>query len=376
MTALFIFQIIMLLRSSSEASAFQPITWLQSAHGQCSFRDQRQRWICGTRRSWRVVNCRSSWLHATSITKSSKEPYCIEDECFVPDDDRSLDDASLYSSTITTVVSPNGAPFTTLATSSSLDEDRRRMTSRGQLSPQGIIDGLLYVIPIVAPILAYCSYTNVQSAFVQFIDLLSKAKWVAVDGGLYQTQIITPAINGIVVPSVAVLFATLVTNTVTTLRQRQLSIRTSLNMEASELRILQSMVDSFPTENDDDDNYNHDEVPSISDYQDQCRRYLMQYTIRILAESQGTVNYNTLEYSGSIDSEMNALLSKLNELSRIEHQKSLSRMNPHLLSESYAAITRLNSERSTRISALQSVRSFSHNPTFYCSYTCYQHKQR
>jgi poly(A) polymerase Pap1 len=229
------------------------------------------------------------------------------------------------------------------------------MSSRGLLSPQGIIDGLLYIIPIVAPILAYYSYTNVQSAFVQFIDLLSNAKWVAVDGGLYQTQIITPAINGIVVPSVAVLFATLV---VTTLRQRQLSIRTSLNMEASELRLLQSMVDSFPTVNDDD-NDNHNKVPSISDYQDQCRRYLMQYTIRILAESQGTVNYNTLEYSGSIDSEMNALVSKLNELSRIEHQQSLTRMNPHLLSESYAAITRLNSERSTRISALQSVRPYS-----------------
>jgi hypothetical protein len=352
----FLFQnIILVLRSSCKVSAFQPFLWtLQSAHGQCSFRYPSQR------RWGRAVNCRLSWLHASSsITESSKEPYCIEDECFVPDeDDSSSEDASLYSSTITTVVSPNGAPFTTLATSSSLDEHRRRMSRRGQLSSQGVIDGLLYVIPIVAPILAYCTYTNVQSAFVQLIDLLSNAKWVAVDGGLYQTQIITPAINGIVVPSVAVLFATLVTNTVTTLRQRQLSIRTSLNMEASELRILQSMVDSFPTDNDDDDNDNHDEVPSISDYQDQCRRYLMQYTIRILAESQGTVNYNTLEYSGSIDSEMNALVSKLNELSRIEHQNSLTRMNPHLLSESYAAITRINSERSTRISALQSVRPY------------------
>lgn len=205
---LFLFQ---LLKSSSEVSAFQPFLWaLQSAHGQCSFRyyPSQQRCTtttCCTGRRWaRVMNCRLSWLHlraSSSITESSKEPYCIEDECFVPEGDSSSEDASLYSSTITTVVSPNGAPFTTLATSSSLDEHRRRMSSRGLLSPQGIIDGLLYIIPIVAPILAYYSYTNVQSAFVQFIDLLSNDKWVAVDGGLYQTQIITPAINGTVVPS-------------------------------------------------------------------------------------------------------------------------------------------------------------------------------
>jgi hypothetical protein len=359
MIALFLFQISFLLRSPPKLFAFRPVERTLPKNFRCTFTEsnQPQLWSCSSPRRWtEVVVPRSSYLHSTSSTKRSRDPYCVEDQCYVPDDDSSADDSSLYSSTTTTIVNPNGAPFTTLMTSSFIDDGRKKMQSRGQFAPQDLIDGLLYVIPVVAPILAYCSYTNVQSAFVQFIDLLSNAKWVVVDGGLYQTQIITPAINGIVVPSVAVLFATLVTNTVTTLRQRQLSIRTSLNMEASELRILQSMVDSFPVDNDaDHDDDDDDEVPSISDYQDQCRRYLMHYAIRILAESQDTVNYSTLEYSGSIDSEMNALVSKLNELSRIEHQRGLSRMSPHLLSESYAAITRLNSERATRISALQSV---------------------
>ena len=207
------------------------------------------------------------------------------------------------------------------------------------------------------------------------------------DGGLYQIQIITPAINGIVVPSISILFATLVSNTVTALRQRQLDLRTKINMEASELRVLSSFVDSYP--------------PGFE--RNKCRAYLMQYTSRLIAESRSDVVLNSLEFTGSMESEMNGFVATLNDLSMMppaaapvpvvassssssgnknnsttddfgceqeassiaststrQSSASTSTSIPQsrpaelLLSESYAAVMRLNAERSTRISALQS----------------------
>ena len=189
------------------------------------------------------------------------------------------------------------------------------------------------------------------------------------DGGLYQIQIITPAINGIVVPSISILFATLISNTVTALRQRQLDVRTKINTEASELRVLSSMVDSFP--------------PSFE--RNKCRAYLMQYTSRLINESRSDVVLTLLEYTGSMESEMNGFLATLNDLSSMppapvaatvtattntntntndssrnnddccyENDNKSVRPAELLLSESYAAVMRLNAERSTRISALQS----------------------
>ena len=196
-----------------------------------------------------------------------------------------------------------------------------------------------------------------------------------------------PTFTIIVVPSISILFATLISNTVTALRQRQLDVRTKINTEASELRVLSSMVDSFP--------------PSFE--RNKCRAYLMQYTSRLIAESRSDVVLNSLEYTGSMESEMNGFLATLNELTALSSSElrpantiiavppmvaatatastttttapngrraTTPHENSHtntttknrsgarpadlLLSESYAAVMRLNAERSTRISALQS----------------------
>ena len=205
------------------------------------------------------------------------------------------------------------------------------------------IEIALKYIPIVSPILAFLTYERTAEVFDVIIEALSDRNWVAVDGGQYQTQIITPAVNGIVVPAIALLFATLISNTINTLRQRQLDIRTTLNTEAGEMRTLQSMVDSFPQD--------------IVD-QMHLREYLIQYTSRLIAESQPGVNIAQLEFSGSTDSEMNGFMAKLNEINVMSFGKKdgsgASALPPSLLSECYGAVTRLYAERSSRISALQS----------------------
>jgi len=218
---------------------------------------------------------------------------------------------------------------------------------------------ILVYIPVVSPILAFCTYGDTARIFALLIEFFHSMdinrNWIPVDGGAYQIKIITPAINGIVVPTISILFATLISSTVTALTQRQLDVRTNLNMEASELRVLDQMVDSFP--------------PSFE--RNKCRAYLMQYTSRLIAESRSNVVINSLEYTGSMDSEMNGFLATLNDLSVMPTSSDNNNNNNNncnnennnsnrarpveiLLSESYAAVMRLNAARSTRISALQS----------------------
>jgi len=244
-----------------------------------------------------------------------------------------------------------------------IDDSLPKNTASTQQIKNKQLKLILLGIPVVAPLLAFSSYVQFARFFAFFIDLIDFdgkdfLGSILQDGGLYQIQIITPAINGIVVPSISILFATLISNTVTALRQRQLDVRTKINTEASELRVLSSMIDSFP--------------PSFE--RNKCYAYLMQYTSRLIAESRPGVVLNSLEYTGSMESEMNGFLATLNSLSSMppaplvandssrnniddfccENENLCARPSELLLSESYAAVMRLNAERSIRISALQS----------------------
>jgi hypothetical protein len=214
---------------------------------------------------------------------------------------------------------------------------------------------VVHLIPICNPVLAYFSYESLAQLVNQIVEFLSDNSWVAVDGGAYQAKIIAPAINGVVVPAISILFATLISNTVSSLRQRLLDIRSAINMESSDLRVLATMVDSFP--------------PGTS--RDKVRAYLIQYTCRLIAESSTTTTtrgpggvvkmfHNNL---GTMDSELYGVLAQLNTMSSqgVEEQESSSMgatvsssssLPTFYLSESYAAVTRLNNERCRRISAV------------------------
>ena len=117
----------------------------------------------------------------------------------------------------------------------------------------------VYGIPGVTPFISFFSFDHVAAAFHGMADILSSNKnWVSVDGGAYQARIIAPAINGVVIPAVALLLATLTSTTITTLRQRQLDVRRAINLEASEIRALECLLDSI----------------TAGSVQDQCRDYV------------------------------------------------------------------------------------------------------
>lgn len=182
-------------------------------------------------------------------------------------------------------------------------------------------------VPLITPIVAFYTYEPVAHVFSALLDILSSRDWIAVDGGALQARVIAPAINGLVVPATSLLYATLTSTTITTLRQRQVDIRSAINQEAGELRNLCQLVKCFPK--------------GIS--RNRCRGYLIKYTRRIVSECQPNV-----EPLKDLDTELNDLLVQVN----------LSYNDPipaHLADQSLAAVSKLQQERLARITALQSM---------------------
>jgi hypothetical protein len=193
---------------------------------------------------------------------------------------------------------------------------------------------VIFGVPLIVPIVSFFTFNQCAKIWSDLYDAISSNNWVAVDGGAYQARIIAPAINGIVMPAVALLFATLTSTTITTLRQRQTDIRNAINMEAGELRAIECLLDSI------------DE----GIVQDQCRDYLIQYTSRILAECHKRVGAgnDVINPRRGFDSELNGFTRQLN-------QAYGTVIPAHVAAECYASVARLREQRVLRITALQSV---------------------
>lgn len=241
-----------------------------------------------------------------------------------------------------------------------IDDRVRKSSSSMSNDPSITTPDISLIIPIIIPILGYFSYDTVASLFQSNLSLLASLQtWTTTaDAGPYDAQILAPAINGVIVPSISILFATLISTTFTTLRERQLLIRTALNTEAGDLRILTSLLRHFPA----------------SEYKTLCLKQLTYYTSRLIAESKPGVEMKSFKITGSFDWEMNTFVSTLSEwdaISTKQQQQQLQQqhLNPlnqkiilqsvplpssHLLSEAFEATSRLQAKRSERVSALQS----------------------
>jgi len=117
---------------------------------------------------------------------------------------------------------------------------------------------------------------------------------------------------------------------------------------------------------DMDDN-NNQQQHQLLKYKEKCLLYLTQYTSRLIAESKRSVNLQQLEFTGSMDSELNGFLTTFNDITVYQQQQSQQQSQQSqpqiiipdaLLSQSYDAVTRLKAHRSTRISALQSKQKY------------------
>jgi Protein of unknown function (DUF4239) len=223
------------------------------------------------------------------------------------------------------------------------DDSEDEGQKQQSLSSNNWEEWALWWTPMVVPVLAFLLYDATAYSFSQVLQLMATNKnWVAVDGGAYQAQIITPAVNGVVVPSISILFANLIGTTISTLRQRQLDIRTALNIEAGQLRILQSLLQVFPA----------------FQSRNACRQYATQYTSRLISESQPTVPTEFLDMA--LDTELNAIMNELNRIAILasaqQQNNNKNEIIPQLvLSNAFGACNRLYEERAKRITALTSL---------------------
>jgi hypothetical protein len=197
------------------------------------------------------------------------------------------------------------------------------------------------VLPFLFPFFAFETYDEVAALWEFCVETLFTKSWVTVDGGAYQARIIAPAVNGVVVPAMAVLFATLTSTTISSLRDRQHTVHRSINLEAGELRALECVLEEFPTGN----------------LKRSARNYLVQYTSRLISESspRESLDHDFTNPRRNMDSELNGLISLLNRHVREQDQKQTTEtIPPHILSEVYSSVTKLRDHRHNRITALQS----------------------
>jgi hypothetical protein len=243
-----------------------------------------------------------------------------------------------------------------------------------------VVERTLMWGPVFFPLLAYYLYDPTAAFFAWIMGWLNyyNNSWVAVDGGAYQAKIITPAINGIVVPSISLLFANLIANTVTALAQRQVDIHGAINAEASQIRRLSHLLDAFPKTTTTTTTATCNTNISV---QEKCRTYLLQYTSRLIAEGHESANINSFLDLSGMDSELNGIFTELNHYSNtvlatttaaatttptLSSKASSSSSttttppvvvavaSPIIISQSYDAVRQLLQERSKRITAFQS----------------------
>jgi len=207
---------------------------------------------------------------------------------------------------------------------------QQKFLEKRQKSP---VEGFLETaVPPIVPILAFFCYDEVVQAFQETIKLISRNTWLN-DGS--KEPAILSALNSIVIPTSAILYATLTATTINALRQRQQSIREALNKEASELRILQNLLPYFPETR-----------------QDRFRLYLVQYTTRVISECQPILNLRQLESKG-LESEITDMLREINAMVAQTSDDDVERTKDVLIFQAYDALVRLKNTRAERLSALQ-----------------------
>lgn len=230
------------------------------------------------------------------------------------------------------------------------------------LSSPTFWDKLLQSKPIIVSLFAFGTYDPTAHLFQSTIQFLQSTenKWVAVDGGAYQALIIAPAINGVVVPAMSLLFATMIATTINTLKQRQREIQLCMHIEAAQLRILSICLD---------DEHNSAVVghsagrgrllqaheQSLS----KCQRYLWQYTSRLLEEAGGNICFE----ERSMESELSGVVSELHVMAATRTTTPMtgtavavgsSQVSPMVWNQAMQACQILIEQRAKRITALQS----------------------
>ena len=195
----------------------------------------------------------------------------------------------------------------------------------------------LSAFPVVMPALAFLGYDAVVPIFHELISFTQS--WYSVDGGKLEAELIIPIINGIVQPAVAIVLGTMVTSTLTTLRDRQVSIRSCLNKEACDLRMLDATLTLMHGAAED------------RALRIKYLEILRQYVTRLIVES--SVSNRQREVSLTSESELDGLIHSVYSTRRNPELEGAARFYDPVRMQLPNLVQSLNHLRSHRLAELQ-----------------------
>ena len=160
---------------------------------------------------------------------------------------------------------------------------------------------VLTIAPILVPFFAFYGYDFAVGLYHEVITF--GQTWYAVDGGELEAQLLIPVVNGIVLPSISIVLGTLVSSTLSNLRNRQVAIRECLNREVADLTTLASAIDAIFGRHVED-----------SETRTRILLLLRQYIERLILESRSTAtesSINALERAKTSKNEMDLIQLEL-----------------------------------------------------------------
>lgn len=141
-----------------------------------------------------------------------------------------------------------GTNIPNLLTKDKLKDRLNKRSARIATKIQNLIDmeerqdQLFFLLAVLPSFVAYFAYKDVSLALSCFLNDYGHVPFGEIDGNLFAINLLRPAITGVVVPVIAVALATLVSTTINVLREREVQLRTLINKESCDLRLLRSAI--------------------------------------------------------------------------------------------------------------------------------------
>jgi Protein of unknown function (DUF4239) len=184
--------------------------------------------------------------------------------------------------------------------------------------------------PLLASIASFALYPTTAVWFHNMVNYLSNNNWEPVDGGQLQWSILLPALNGVVMTAISLLYANLISTTGSQLRQRQITIHESLSNEVAALRNLIQLLPYYPEK----------ARPSFA-------KQLRDYTVTLMEEIANTD-----------PQDLRAANQPLTDFRNYLHYWSLSEepghgIHPNIRERSYETLQAISHARNARITSLQ-----------------------
>ena len=205
--------------------------------------------------------------------------------------------------------------------------------------------------PLASAIASWYLYPYTSVGFHQLVQFLSQNNWEPVDGGQLQWSILLPALNGVVMTAISLLYANLISTTGSSLRERQITIHTSLSQEILGIQNLVQLLKYYPSSPANGQGVTESSISPMK-FGQQLKSYL-----RILIDETNPNLFSSNESLESLKADNEVLWQYRDGLHQLSVEmgstSSSATIDGTILERSYESLQQVQDARTTRITALQ-----------------------